>query len=147
MPSEVFQQTTVVYVWRNPLDRLVSYFFSPHRFVKSPTPTGRLGRANFRRTIRRVHPVSGFLQLEGPPFPHQVIGLRFDKLESAVVELEAYLKLVNRISLPHRNKSVAGRKKALKRANLYFWWLLWRSRHWEDFRYRPRRSLEIMNLF
>jgi len=144
VPRDVFEKSKVVFVWRHPFDRLISFNFSPHRAQNSRGQKRWLSVRAFRKMIRKVEPISTFMDLEGPPFPAEIMGLRFDCLPDAIPELCRTLGLDERLEVPHLNRSTPRAPIWAYRLNPLFWLFLWRSAHWNDFRFRPKESIAVL---
>ncbi len=93
---------------RNPWDRAVSYFFSPHR---GPV---EFNRNDFHAFLETIQPVAHYLTLEEehPPRLAAALGnldfvLRFEKLQSDFAEVCRRIGIPVQ-SLPVRNKSARG---------------------------------------
>lgn len=131
MPADLFKELTVVFVYRNPVDRLVSFFYSPHRSAERGDRV--LGLRGFFHLLRRHPTLDDYLGLATPPFPRQLISLRFRSLDSDWTLLASRLGLGQVGSLPHYNaSSVQGVRKTWP----IFWLAMLATRHRLDFAYR-----------
>ena len=66
MPADLFKELTVVFVYRNPVDRLVSFFYSPHRSAERGDRV--LGLRGFFHLLRRHPTLDDYLGLATPRF-------------------------------------------------------------------------------
>jgi len=103
--SDLFNYKIFITI-RNPFDRLVSYYFSPHR--------GNViySRADFYTFIGKVAPLTTFINLQkfssiGENILNCITFLKFESLSKDFLKLTAELGLKN-ITLPHRNRGSRG---------------------------------------
>jgi hypothetical protein len=131
MPADLFKELTVVFVYRNPVDRLVSFFYSPHRSAERGDRL--LGLRGFLHLLRTHPTLDHYLGLANPPFPRQLISLRFRSLDSDWTVLASRLGLGTGWLLPRYNiSSVQGVRKTWP----IFWLAMLATRHRSDFAYR-----------
>jgi Sulfotransferase family len=105
LDAEKFDRLIKVTSVRNPWDRCVSYFFSPHR---GPVVWSESAFEDFIRTT--VHPHSKYLTLEGRggnPFDHVDVVLRFERLAKDFASLCGRIG-VYAAELPRLNASRRG---------------------------------------
>lgn len=102
LAPEVFRSLFKFHCVRNPWDRCVSHFFSPHRGPVS------FDAAEFHAFIESsVHPVSTYVALPGDPdgpLSHMDASIRFENLAEDFASVCDRLGLP-RLDLPHRNRS------------------------------------------
>lgn len=132
MPADLFKELTVVFVYRNPVDRLVSFFYSPHRSAERGD--SRLGLREFLHLLRKQPPLDHYLGLANPPFPRQLISLRFRSLDSDWTVLASRLGLGQGGSLPRYNLSSV--QEVVRKTWPIFWLAMLATRHRSDFAYR-----------
>lgn len=94
---------------RNPFDRAMSYYFSPHRWVElrageliSKTP--RFDRDSFIKAVGQLRPMVEYLRVEEEVVPMDFLG-RFECFEADVARAMEFLGIVPEIQLPHVNQS------------------------------------------
>lgn len=102
----------IVATIRNPIERAVSYYFSPHRWKSQAgdgswsiaRPTWDLKR--FVAMLPEVKPTADFLKIRGR-IATGINFLRFDNLSADFAELVTKLNLPVSVRLAHRNKSAS----------------------------------------
>lgn len=95
---------------RHPYDRLVSHYFSPHRWRDPDDPSRSIppvfDEAAFVRTARTLKPMLAFLEVPAPIHAGTTV-LRFERLADDLNAFAARLIPDLRVVLPHVNKSAA----------------------------------------
>jgi hypothetical protein len=96
-PQDHYRVVTCV---RNPWDRMISFFFSPHR------GTNAWNKAEFVQLLDKIKPAAAFLTLntEDTPSANDIHFLRFENLVADAVDLFRDLGM-GATQLPHANKS------------------------------------------
>lgn len=111
---------------RHPLERAVSYYFSPHRWTrlakesKQPAIELRWDHADFLKALERLPPITDFLKVDGRIHAADFI-IRFENLQEDFSAFVAALSLPVASDLPHRNASAADaeiRRRAIEDPNV-----------------------------
>lgn len=99
---------------RHPLDRAVSFYFSPHRWMVKDTETGawtpqpaHWSITDFEEILRKIQPMSEFIRIGGQTRRPDFL-IRFERISVDFRRCVEMLGLATAVSpLPHRNRSSA----------------------------------------
>lgn len=145
-----FQECTVIWVWRDPIDRLTSWFFSPHRkpktLIKRLQFERTLTRQNFARFVQVKNNLTHYVHLNHGPFPKGVVQIDFGQLATGVRNLEQSLGLMPSDDIPWVNRSFSPRRVRRFRSLLVKEGLLEGTHHLEDYRIAPELQHDVSSL-
>ena len=163
MPREIFEKQKIVTGLRHPVDRLISFYFSPHRLVKKAEKNWltrsfnwlgikihsldwevkdfEFDLSDFKKFILEPPTQSDFLRLNGQ-IRQPDIFIDFSNLEQSA--LEAFKKLgLPEKSPPHRNKALTKQSKTMLAQRPDVIDIVMSSRHAEDFENFPSMGWKV----
>ena len=163
MPREIFEKQKIVTSLRHPVDRLISFYFSPYQRIKKAEKNWlnrsfnwlgikihslewefedlEFDLSKFKKAILNKRTQSDFLRLNGQ-IRQPDIFIDFSNLEQSA--LEAFKKLgLPEKSPPHRNKALTKQPKTMLAQRPDVIDIVMSSRHAEDFENFPYMGWKV----